>query len=288
MHPAGPGAPYQLLFDEDTAGGPGLPAPIRAIYGGDWCLPAPPPERPSVWTNFVVSHDGRISFDEPGRSGGGAISRHAPHDTWLMGLIRARADAILTGAGTLRVARRHTWTPAAVFPADAAAFAALRVADGRAPLPILVVLSRGGDLPANAAALALPEQPVIIATTADGAAVARAQLGERPHVSYHVSQGDDVDLAGLLRDLRLQSGVNTLLSEGGARTYGALIAARLIDDVFLTLSPVVVGNRTPPQPPRPGLVEGVAFSPASPPTLRLISLRRHGDYLFQRARYDGR
>ena len=42
----------------------------------------------------------------------------------------------------------------------------------------------------------------------------------------------------------------------------------------------------PPASPRPGLVEGVAFGPDAPPRLRLLSLRRHGDYLFQRARYE--
>lgn len=280
---SGPGQPYQLLFDEDEAPGPGLPADARAILGGDWRAPAPPPGRPHVLTNFVASHDGRISFDLPGRSGGGDVSRHAPHDTWLMGLVRARADAILTGGGTLRVTRRHTWVPEAVFPADAAAYAALRAAEGRPPLPALVVLSASGDLPADAAALRVPGQELIVATTAAGAARARATLGERPGLSYHITDGDDVDLAALLRHLREERGVRQLLSEGGARVYGALIAAGLVDEIFLTRSPVVVGSPPPPARPRPSLVEGVAFSPDRPPTLRLISLRRHGSYLFERA-----
>jgi hypothetical protein len=48
---------------------------------------------------------------------------------------------------------------------------------------------------------------------------------------------------------------------------------------------VVVGNPAPPARPRPGLVEGVAFDPDAPPRLRLVSLRRQGDYLFERARF---
>ena len=112
----GPGAPYTLLFDEDDAVGPGLPEAVRAIYGGDWPMPAAPPERPYTFTNFVVSHDGRITFDEPGYAGGGDVSRGAPHDTWLMALLRSRADAILTGGATLRSAGNHRWTPWATFP----------------------------------------------------------------------------------------------------------------------------------------------------------------------------
>jgi riboflavin biosynthesis pyrimidine reductase len=282
---AGPLDPYTLLFDESPADGPGLPADLRAVYGGDWPLPPPLRSRPFTITNFVVSHDGRISFDEPRRSGGGDVSRNAPHDTWLMALIRARADAIITGSGTLRVARRHRWTPWETFPSEEARLAALRSAEGRAPLPLLVILSGSGDLPGDAAALRVPGQPVLVATTAAGEPRARAALAGLDQIAYHVSPGPGVDLAALLAELRADYGVNLLLSEGGARVYGELLAARLIDEVFTTVSPVVIGNRPPPAPPRPALVEGVAFSPDDPPRLRLLSLRRHGDYLFQRARF---
>ncbi|MBX0327654.1 dihydrofolate reductase family protein [Oscillochloris sp. ZM17-4] len=284
MSPLGPGSPYTLLFDDGPRDGPGLPAPLRAIYDGDWHLPDPPAQRPYVFTNFVASHDGRISFDEPGRSGGGDVSRHSRHDTWLMALLRARADAIITGSGTLRVARRHLWTPGQVFPDDARTFAELRAAEGRAPVPLLVVASASGDLPADADALRGDPQPALLATTAAGAARARASLGDRPGLSYHISPGDSVDLAALMAELRTRHGVRHLLSEGGARIYGALIAAGMIDETFLTISPIVIGS-PPGRPPRPSLVEGVGFSPDAPPRLRPVSLRRAGDYLFQRSTF---
>jgi len=280
----GPGAPYTLLFDDDDASGPGLPEAFRAVYGGDWRLLEPSDQRPYIYTNFVVSHDGRISFDEPGQSSGAPVSLHAPHDTWLMALLRSRADAILTGAGTLRVAPRHRWTHWATFPADRPAFDTLRVTEGRAPLPIFVVISGSGDLPAGAAALRVPDQQVLIATTFAGAERARAALAELPGVSYHLSPGTRVDLADLARHLRQQWGVRTLLSEGGGHVYGGLLAAGLIDEVFTTSSPVIIGNRPAPAAARPSLVEGVAFLPGAAPRLRLVSLRRYGDYLFQRAR----
>lgn len=282
----GPGAPYTLLFDEDDADGPGLPDAARAIYAGDWRMPAAPADRPFTYTNFVVSHDGRITFDEPGHAGGGDVSRGAPHDTWLMALLRARADAILTGGATLRAAGKHRWTPWATFPADRDAFVALRAAEQRAPLPLLVVVSGSGQIRADAAALHVPGQAVLLATSAAGEERLRAAFGGHEHVTLHVSPGEGVDFAALLRALRADHGVQSLLSEGGARVYGELIAAGLIDEAFTTASPVVVGNRRPPADPRPSLVEGVAFAPERPPRLRLISLRRHGDYLFQRARYS--
>jgi riboflavin biosynthesis pyrimidine reductase len=87
-----------------------------------------------------------------------------------------------------------------------------------------------------------------------------------------------------MSELRTTFGVRSLLSEGGARIYGALIAARLIDETFLTISPIVIGS-PPGRPPRPSLVEGVGFGPDDPPRLRLLSLRRAGDYLFQRSAF---
>jgi riboflavin biosynthesis pyrimidine reductase len=284
MRPVGPGAAYDLLFDEGAHIGPGLPAPARAIYASDWHLPPAPAQRPYVFTNFVASHDGRISFDEPGRSGGGDVSCHSRHDTWLMALIRARADAIITGAGTLRVARHHLWTPDQVFPTDAPFFSKLRAAEGRTPIPLLIVVSASGDLPADAYALR-GDLPTLVATTAAGAARAHACLGDRPGLAYHISPDESVNLPVLLADLRANYGVRSLLSEGGARIYGALIAARLIDETFLTISPIVIGS-PPGRPPRPSLVEGVGFHPDNPPRLRLISLRRAGDYLFQRSAFQ--
>lgn len=277
-------APYQLLFDLDQQPGLSLPAALQATYGGDWRLPAPSPTRPYTVTNFVVAHDGRIAFDEPGYNGGNDVSRGLVHDHWLMALIRSRADAILTGAGTLRVAAQHRWLPWEPYPALRADLEALRISEGRAPLPDLVVVTASGDLPPDASALHVAERRLIIATTATGAERVRRHLGERPGLIYLISGGAHVDFSVLLTTLRQTYGVQSLLSEGGGRVYGELLAAGLLDEVFTTHSPVIVGNRQVPAPPRPALVEGVAFDPAEPPRLQLVSVRKVGDYLFQRAR----
>lgn len=277
----GPGAPFTVLCDDDETNGPSLPAAARALYG-DWRLRTPR-ERPYVYANFVVSHDGRASFGLPGASGGGEVSRYNRHDKWLMGLLRARADAVLVGDNTLRTEPDHCWTAEYIFPPDAAAFAALRQAEGRAESPLHVFVSRDGNMP-DSAVFRRPNIDVMIASTAAGVARARECLGRYPQVGYLTLGQDSVDLAALLRLLWRDHGVRTLLCEGGPTLYGAMVEARQVDDEFLTLSPILIGN-TPGGSVRPSLVEGVAFAPSAPPTTHLLSVRRVGSHLFLRSRY---
>ena len=279
----GPGVAYDLLFDEDITPGRSLPLAFQAIYGSDWRLPQAQ-ARPYTFCNFVVSRDGRIAFDNTS-SGGGDISRNAPHDKWLMATLRARADAILVGNATLRSALRHRWTPEAVFRADANAFAALRATEGREPTSLLVVATRNGDLPAEALMLRDPQQRVLVATTTRGVKQAQNVLSQHELISYHITQGSEVDFTRLVHDLHDAYGVASLLCEGGAQVYGSLVKKQLIDDEFLTVSPIMVGNPSPPASPRPSLIEGVAFQATNTPQIDLLSVRRHKSYLFQRSRY---
>ncbi len=281
IEPGGPGAPFTVLFDEQPPVGRQLPAAFRELYGG-WPLPDAA-DRPFTYVNFVMSHDGRVSFNSPGHLGGGDISRRDRHDRWLMGLLRARADAVLVGGSSITAAGNHVWTPGAVFPADAAAFAALRKHEGRQPTPLLVVLTRSGRVPEHAPALDDPQLPIVVATTERGAGVARAILGARPHVDYLVA-GELLDQRAVMRALRAQFGVESLLCEAGPQVYAALLADGLIDDAFVTISPIIVGASQ--EQARPSLVEGVAFGYANPPELRVLSVHRQGSYLYLHSRYQ--
>lgn len=277
----GPGAPFAVLFDEQSTAGRVLPAPFQALYGV-WPLPEPT-GRPFTYVNFVMSHDGRVSFNEPGHLGGGDVSRRDSHDRWLMGLLRARADAVLVGGSSIVAAGNHVWTPDAVFPADAAAFAALRQYEDRLPIPLLVVLTRSGRVPAHAPSLDDPQIPVLIATTNAGVRVAQSILGLRAHVRYLVV-GETLDQRAVVRTLRQEYGIATLLCEAGPQVYAALLQAKLIDDAFVTVSPIIVGQSK--EQHRPSLVDGVAFPHADPPRLRLLSVHRHGSYLYLHSRYE--
>lgn len=283
----GPGTPFVSLLDEDAGPGLRLPEGFRRVYGGDWLLPVPRSTRPYTYMNFVVSRDGRVSFAEPGHLGGGDVSLFNPHDQWLMGLLRSRCDAVLSGDNTLRLDPPLLLTPDYIFPADAAAFAALRAAEGRQAVPLHVFLSLEGDLPVEATVFGRPEIPILIATTTRGVATAYAMLGDRANVTIRDFGVESVDPAALLALLRQNYGVRSLLCEGGPRTYGSLLRADLVDDEFLTLSPLIIGNHPPGAGrPRPSLVEGVAFTPGQAPTQRLLNIRRAGDHLFLRSRYQ--
>lgn len=276
----GPGAAFTTLFDEQDGTERVLPAKFAALYA-PWPLPRPT-DRPFTYVNFVMSHDGRVSFDEPGHHGGGDVSRRDTHDRWLMGLLRARADAVIVGGTSIETAGNHVWTPAAVFPEDAESFAELRRREGRHAVPLLVVLTRSGNVPAHAPTLDNPELPVLIATTAEGAQRAHTILGDREWIRYF-DTGAELHQLQVMHHLRDQ-GIETLLCEAGPQVYGALLRDSLIDEAFVTISPIMMGETDERR--RPSLIEGVAFGYAQPPELRLLSLHRHGSYLYLHSRYE--
>ena len=240
--------------------------------------------RAYVYSNFVLSRDGRVSFNEPGHMSGGDVSGFSDHDRWLMALLRARADAILMGDNTLRIEPDHIWTAEHISPEDAEAFAALRRTEKRAPVPLQVFLSLDGDVDVDAAAIFSREDAhVVLATTTRGAAQARGLPTTQARVDVVELGSDSVDVRALLDLLGESYGVSTVLCEGGPRAFGSVLAAGCLDDEFLTSSPVVVGSA--PDVPRPGLVEGVAFPATSHPWSRPLTLHRAGDLLFLRSRY---
>lgn len=281
---SGPGSAFEVLIEaEHPSGGIGLPPEAMGVYGGDWVLPHPD-QGLYRFSMFVVSHDGRVSFAVPGREGGGDVSDFNPHDQWLMGLLRARADAVVVGANTLRLESEHVWTPDFIYPADASLFAEIRRAEGRHETPLHVMLTRSGDVPDHAAIFDRPDLRVIIATTSQGAALATNRVPG--HVEVLAVGSDDLDLDGLHRILRDDHGVHTVLSEGGPRVYAELVKAGHVDEEFLTISPVVIGSSE--ASPRPGLIEGWALEPGDATRSELVSLRRAGDHLFLRTRWSRR
>ena len=117
-----------------------------------------------VYSNFVSSLDGVVTLGS-GVSAGSVISGKNPADRFLMGLLRACADAVVIGVGTLRATPGHLWTPAHVFPDYATEFASLRSTLGRRPEPRLVILSNRGELDFDHPAL----KGALVLTTKDGA-----------------------------------------------------------------------------------------------------------------------
>lgn len=225
-----------------------------------------------MYANFVQSIDGVVAI--PGvASAGSLISGKNAADRLVMALLRAAADCVLMGAGTMRATPGHLWTAAHVFPSLAEAFAAMREVHGQAPDPRLVVLTRSGDIDATHPAAA----GATFLTTRGGAARLEPRL---PAESEVVVLGDEaVDLADALTWIRGR-GWARVLSEAGPHVMAQLVDASLVQDVFVTVSPLLAGRSE--AEPRPGLAHGIALLPGRRVEARLEAARRHGDYLFLR------
>lgn len=275
--------PFVLLFEDDSSTVASLPQPLRTIYGGDWHVPELP-NRPYVYSNFVQSRDGRVSFSVPGHMGGGDVSGFNKHDAWLMGLLRARADAVVMGDTTLRIEPEHVWTCDYIYPTDPDLFLELRRLEHRRDCPLQVFLSLDGNLHLEARVFGEAHLHIVIATTTRGSERV-ASLKCQAKLDVLTLGEESVDIQKLCTVLYTDYGVNTLLCEGGPRAYGSFIAAKRIDEEFLTLAPTVIGNDAS-KFFRPSLVEGVSFMPDDHPKSKPVSLRRVGDYLFLRSRYD--
>jgi len=284
----GPGSPFTLLFSEDQATTPSLPEAFRQVYGGDWHIP-PIQGRPYTYSNFAAARDGRVSYNEPGISSGGDVTDFNAHDRWLMGLLRARADAVMTGDGTLKIEPEHHWTAEFICPTDEAAFTALRQAENHSGPPMLVIVSYAGDVNEQSFCFQRPDLHIVLATTTHGYEQAK-DIQCAAHLDVLRLGADWVDLTQLTQILYTQYNVRNLLCEGGPRLMGGMLSAGLIDEEFLTYCPRFVGESK--EKFRPSYVEGTAFSPQNTPYSRPHSLRRAGDFLFLQTRcsysVDGR
>lgn len=266
-----PPIPLNLLYEAPGLPRWGLPRALAAAYGGDLGFP-----EPCLYANFVASVDGVTALGPEYASSGSAISGHDPADRFVMGLLRACADVVLIGAGTLRATPGHLWTPGHVCPAAGAGYAALRRSLRRPREPELVVLTARGDVPAGHPAL---RAGALIVTTTAGA---RRLHGRLPSACTVLDLGDRpaLPLVDLLEAIRAR-GSTAVLSEGGPRLLGQLVADGLLDELFLTVSPVLAGRA---DTPRPGLIAGQELPPDRPQRAELISIRQRASYLFLRYR----
>jgi riboflavin biosynthesis pyrimidine reductase len=232
---------FEVLAD-DAEPGAGLPEQLARAYGGDAAWP-----RPGVRANFVESVDGVVALKDASGESGGIISGGSEADRFLMGLLRACADAVLIGAGTLRAAPRDLWFPESIFPGAAPLYAETRRRLGLSPRPRLYVVSGSGNVDRSHPALA-----------------------EGALLQGKLAPGEIVE--AIRRD-----GHARILCEGGPGLFAELAAAGLIDELFLTLSPRLFGRW--PADGRKALAEARDLSGAP---LELRSIRRSGSHLFLR------
>ncbi|HEU0087224.1 MAG TPA: dihydrofolate reductase family protein [Pseudonocardiaceae bacterium] len=203
---------------------PGTVTAIDALDGlglGDLA----PEHRPYVVLNMVATADGAATVTGRTAPISNAADRQMFHE------LRAQVDAVLVGAGTVRTERygRLVRDPHR---------RERRTARGLAPDPLAVVVSRGLTLSPDLPLLADPHSRVLVVTASDA-----VLHGCAAQVSYlRATQGQPVDLAGMLTQLRTEHGVRSVLCEGGPTLNASLLPAGLIDELFLAIAPALAGS----------------------------------------------
>ena len=257
--------PFDVLFEETASPAVTLPGELARIHGGDLALP-----EDCVYANFVATLDGVVAIPSVPRSNT-LVAGDNDADRFLMGVLRALADVVLIGAGVLRESPKSTWRAEQIYPPAAEEFARLRASLGLPPAPEIAILCGWGHVQ--------PEHPVLLGRTLVLTSDRGAERlgGKLPESATVVSLGRPLRFTGdVIVDALRARGHRRILSEAGPHTFGTLLKARVVDELFLTRSPLLVGDAGPDS--RLHLVEGADLLP--PIEATLTSLRRHRDHLF--------
>ena len=279
--------PIRTLFATQPTepSGTVLPDGLSARYDGNLSFPSAPEERPYCIANFVSTLDGVVSFNLPGQSEGAQISDSNEEDRFIMGLLRASADAIVVGSGTLQAAGPHgSWLPEAVYPEAKDLYDKYRTEVLRKlEYPLVVIVTGTGGLDLTSAVFHTPRTRALILTTEQGKRKL-SQNGSEALASVEVkalsTAEERISPSAILTSLRQEAGVELLLHEAGPTLFGEFLAGGFMDELFLTVAPQIAGRDA--SHPRPGLVANVQFSPATAPWWKLLSAKSAEDFLFLR------
>jgi riboflavin-specific deaminase-like protein len=218
----------------------------------------PREDRPHVFTNFVLTLDGKATI------GGVSGPIGTRRDTAMLVGLRTRVDAVMIGAGTMR---EECYGRVLADPAKRER----REEDGLPRDPLMVLVSGRLDLPWEAPLFTEGGGRVLIFTTSDD---------DPPPTETPVQlvRGDGmVDLSAALAQLRTEHGVRSLLCEGGPNLHAQLLQAGLVDELFVTHAPKLAGGEGP------GLVAGLPEA-ERPLELAWLVAEPETDELFARYR----
>lgn len=203
--------------------------PVADDRVGDFYAYPDAPRRCWVRGNMIASVDGGATV--AGRSGG----LGAAGDRALFAKMRQAADVIVVGASTVRTEDYSGVQLSAAARQD-------RAARGQSEVPPIAVLTRSADLDHDAKLFRRTEVPPILLTSARTAATARERFGGLADVvDASGPEPDDVDPATAL-DLLAARGLLRVLTEGGPEVLGLFTAAELLDELCVTVAPVLVGG----------------------------------------------
>ena len=286
---------FEVLFDT------GEPSRVEdaAYQSYGWLgFPAALTNRPWIYSNFVQSLDGIVSFK--GKHAAGSDISRSEEDRWLMDLLRAHADAVLVGMNTLLdETELGSRARGPVFRIMDPELRKLREKLGKKREKNIIVTGAGTADLSGYRVFDGELVDAMVATTRSGA----KRLEERnSHANVKViaaGEGKLIDLRRMVEILRREHGIEYLLCEGGPTLYGYMSRAGLIDERFVTISPIEVGQLVPeeqertgadvrnPSLYRPTMFNAPGFTAADAPWWQWVSCRRAGDHQFSRYRRTG-
>jgi riboflavin-specific deaminase-like protein len=219
-------------------------------------------DRPYLILNMASTLDGRASID--GRSG--AIGNRA--DRELFHALRAGVDAVMAGAGTVRVERYGRIIADERVRRE-------RVEHGLSAEPLACIVSGRLSLPPDTPLLGEPDARVVIVTSSSAGLPETAA-----QVQYvRAARDGELDLALAMRELRERFDVRTLLCEGGPHLNTQLLLAGVVDELFLSLAPKLAGGEDATGEAL-RILAGAAF--AAPAELELLGVLENESHLFLR------
>ena len=283
---------FEVLFDHGEESP--VQHPAYAPYG-KLGFPVSPSDRPWIYANFVQTLDGITSWK--GEHALGSDISHSSEDRWLMDLLRAHADAVLLGSKTLAEEKAVLGpiSRGATYHIEDPQLRDLRTHLGRRRETIIFVTGSAALKLSDFAVFDGDKVDAVILTSKAGAAKLAPQQAGHPHVRIlEAGEGNVVDLPVAMRMLSQELGIRLLLCEGGPTLYGYMSRAGLIDEKFLTISPVEAGQIIPEEQ-ETGMLEGPArlrpttfsapgFTADNAPWWNWVSCRKVGDHGFNRYR----
>lgn len=233
--------------------------PLEDLYL-DLAFPEPPLDRPYLYLDMVASVDGAAT------AGGRTAKLGAEADQLAFSRLREWCDVILVGASTVRI---ENYGP----PRPGADARARRAARGLPEVPRIAVVTASCSLNPAGRLFSDPRRRPIVLTTEEGHPQRLAGLAAVADI-LQVGSGR-VDLTSALAQLR-REGVRRILCEGGPTLTAGLVSARLVDELFLTMTPQVIGGSAL------RILDGEVRS--APLRLTLVELREHAGELLLRYR----
>jgi riboflavin biosynthesis pyrimidine reductase len=271
--------PLKTLWAGNQGKALALPEALTRLYG-HFRLPQAG-SLPCIFSNFVTTLDGVVSLRTRGHANGGDISGFNAQDRMVMGLLRAVADAVIVGSGTLAADSQQVWTPEGICPELAPEYGQLRKALGKSGPPLNVVVSGSGSLNLRLPVFSSGQVQVMILTTTAGAKrLAKQRIPDAVEIRTIRRREGEIAPSAICGEVCGVRGVKRVLVEGGPRLLADFFKQRLVSEQFLTLAPQIAGRVAGDG--RLGMVMGKVFAPRNPLWGKLIDVRQGASHLFLR------